>query len=168
MSKKYISIFVLFLLLVTCASMNDVKNNRIKGNKRASTNKIDKLRQKVVNIALSYENKKLKSRVSVNGKNFMLDCSGAVAAIYYSVGIDVTKDYGKFSGNGVKRLYLALESKGLLANRKDNPLPGDVIFWDNTYDKNEDKYFGNDPLTHTAVVVGVEDDGTIQYLHAIY
>ena len=104
------------------------------------------------------------AKVTVNGKNFTLDCIGTVAAIYYRLGIDITKDFGKYPGNGVSRLYASLKERKALHN-DTLPRPGDVIIWDNTWDANNDGNLTNDPKTHAAIVVAVEEDGTIHYAH---
>jgi hypothetical protein len=58
------------------------------------------------------------------------------------------------------------EDYGTLTNGE--PLrPGDIIFWDNSYDRNGDGRF-NDELTHAGIVVAVEDDGTVSYVHHNY
>ena len=46
-------------------------------------------------------------------------------------------------------------------------MPGDLVFWDNTYDKNSDGKF-NDYLTHVGMVVSVDQNGTITYIHDNY
>jgi hypothetical protein len=100
------------------------------------------------------------------GRSFPSDCSGTVMAALYNAGIDVTEEYGSFDGNGVRRLDRIAVSHGL---DYDLPLPelGDVIYWDNTFDKNGDLQW-NDELTHTGIVVGVNADGTISYVHYDY
>ena len=45
------------------------------------------------------------SRVLVNGKTFVLDCIGTVSAIFYGMNIDVQKDFRRYGGDGVSRLY---------------------------------------------------------------
>ena len=45
------------------------------------------------------------------------------------------------------------------------PRPGDIIFWDNTWDANGDGILDNDPRTHAGVVLSVDADGTIHYVH---
>jgi hypothetical protein len=47
------------------------------------------------------------------------------------------------------------------------PLPGDLVFWDNTYDRNGNGRWDDD-LTHAGIVVSVDDDGTIHYVHHNY
>ena len=102
--------------------------------------------------------------VTVNGRHFILDCIGTVSAIYYRLGIDITKDFNRYTGNGVGRFYKSLKDKGVL--HKDRfPRTGDIVFWNNTWDANGDGNRNNDPTTHAAVVLQVEDDGTIHYIH---
>lgn len=105
------------------------------------------------------------SKVTVKGKSFTLDCIGTVCAVYYQLDIDLTRDFSRYPGNGVKRLYASLEERGALHNDR-YPRPGDVVFWDNTWDANEDGNKNNDPLTHAGVVIAVDDDGTIHYMHS--
>ena len=102
--------------------------------------------------------------VTINGRNFRLDCIGTVSAIFYKLGIDVTRDFNRYTGNGVGRLYKSLKDKGALHGDRF-PLPGDVVFWNNTWDANNDNNRANDFTTHAGVVLFVEDDGTVHYIH---
>ena len=104
------------------------------------------------------------SRVVVNGRTFVLDCIGTVSAIFWGVNIDVKKDFSRYSGDGVSRLYRSLKARDAL-HRDLLPRPGDVIFWDNTWDANGDGNLDDDPLTHAGVVMSVDPDGTIHYVH---
>lgn len=99
--------------------------------------------------------------LNINGEKFTMDCSGLTLAIYYNSGVDLRKIYPKYTGNGVSRLFQGLEDQGLLSQE---PSPGDLIFWDDTWDKNGDGKW-NDPLTHVGMVVAVYDNGDIDYVH---
>ena len=79
----------------------------------------------------------------VRGRTFPYDCTGLVLAIYWYAGIDLARDFAQYSGNGVARLYRSLERQNLLYS-STRPATGDVIFWDNTYDRNGDGAW-NDP-----------------------
>lgn len=103
--------------------------------------------------------------IEVNGKKFTIDCIGTIRAAFWSAGIDIAQDFYKYTGNGVACLYFSLKDRNALKNG-NVPTIGDIIFWDNTWDKNGDGVFGNDPLTHAGIVLEVDDDGTIKYLHA--
>jgi hypothetical protein len=103
------------------------------------------------------------TQLVVRGRRFTMDCTGVVLAVYWYAGMDLAKDFSQFSGNGVERIYKTLERANLLYSTS-KPLVGDIIFWDNTYDHNEDGRW-DDPLSHTGMVTGVDPDGTIAYVH---
>jgi|APSaa5957512622_1039677.scaffolds.fasta_scaffold74222_1 hypothetical protein len=107
-----------------------------------------------------------KEELIVNGKTFPNDCTGVVRAAYWYAGIDLAKDFSKYAGNGVARIYKTMEAENLIYNT-DIPQPGDIVFWDDTYDRNEDGKW-NDPLTHIGVIVSAHPDGSIEYVHANY
>ena len=107
-----------------------------------------------------------KTDLVVKGKRFNPDCTGTILAIYYYAGLDLAANFHLYSGNGVARLYKRLETEDLLY-RTFQPAPGDIIFWDNTYDSNGDGQ-QNDPLTHAGMVVRAEPDGSIDYIHLNY
>ena len=50
-------------------------------------------------------------------------------------------------------------------HKKKRPDVGDLIFFDNTYDRNKNGRW-DDMLTHIAVVVDVDADGTILFAHS--
>jgi hypothetical protein len=104
------------------------------------------------------------SRVKVNGRTFTLDCIGTVSAIFYGMKVDVQADFSRYSGNGVSRLYESLRALNVL-HKDSYPRPGDVIFWDNTWDANGDGKLTDDPRTHAGIVLAVDADGTIHYVH---
>ena len=118
------------------------------------------LRDKLAEGARSILGRK---QLVVRGRRFNMDCTGVVLAVYWYAGIDLARDFGRFTGNGVSRIYHTLERRDLLYTTT-SPLVGDIIFWDNTYDENEDTRW-NDPLSHVGMVVRVDDDGTITYVH---
>ncbi len=103
--------------------------------------------------------------IRIKGRTFNFDCTGVVLACYYYAGIDLTDAFPHYTGNGVSRIYQYLEDNDLLY-RTETPEPGDIIFWDNTYDRNGDGV-ENDLLTHMGMVVASED-GNIVYIHVNY
>jgi hypothetical protein len=119
---------------------------------------------KIVDSSKRLVGMKPNAKVVVNGKTFTLDCIGTVCAIYYRLNIDLAKDFDDYPGNGVNRLYMSLDARGVL-HRDRYPRTGDVIFWDNTWDANGDADRTNDPRTHAGIVLAVDDDGTIHYVH---
>jgi hypothetical protein len=118
----------------------------------------------VIDSAKTLVGKGPNALVVVNGKKFVLDCIGTVSAIFYRLSIDITKDFPKYPGNGVNRLYLTLKDRKVL-HADACPRTGDVVIWDNTWDANGDGDRTNDPRTHAGVVLAVDADGTIHYVH---
>jgi hypothetical protein len=102
----------------------------------------------------------------VNGRRFNWDCTGVVLAIYWYAGIDLARDFARYAGNGVTRLYRALQDASLLYTTR-GPILGDLVFWDDTYDADGDGAW-DDPLTHVGMVLDTAADGTIAYVHLNY
>lgn len=118
----------------------------------------------VIASAKTLVGKRPNESVSVNGKRFVLDCIGTVSAVFYRLWLDVTKDFGLYSGDGVSRLYKTLKERNVLHTDK-YPRPGDVIIWDNTWDSKGNGDRIHDPRTHAGIVLAVDEDGTIHYVH---
>lgn len=97
-------------------------------------------------------------------KKFTIDCIGTICAAFWGADIGIAQDF-YYTGNCGACLYFSLKDRGALKQEKV-PDINDVVFWDNTWDKNSDKVFGHDPLTHAEIVVEVDDDGTIKYIQA--
>jgi hypothetical protein len=95
------------------------------------------------------------SRIEVGGTRYRFDCSGLVEASLASAGCP-------FTGSSASLFEQARDLRVL--HRRRRPSPGDVAFFDNTYDRD-----GNgrrdDPLSHVAVVESVASDGTITMVH---
>ena len=94
------------------------------------------------------------------------DCTATVLAAYAAAGINLGAKFHRYRGNGVSRLYQMMRAHRLYyrANRRTRPAPGDVVFFDNTFDRNGNRRW-DDKLTHMALVVAVDRHGTISYLH---
>lgn len=103
------------------------------------------------------------ARVTVNGRTFVLDCVGTISAAYWGAGVDLQRDFRRYPGNAVNRLYRSLQDWGALHWHK-TPVPGDLIFWDHTWDVEGDPQYP-DGHTHAGIVLSVSDDGTVEYLH---
>ena len=81
------------------------------------------------------------------------DCSGFVLTAFGLADISL-------SGNTRSLFEMASQEERLVTT----PSPGDVVFFDNTYDRNKNHRL-DDPLTHIAIVVGVDSDETVQMVH---
>lgn len=88
-------------------------------------------------------------------RGFRDDCSGFVMAVLDRVGTPLSGSTATF--------WELAEAQGATHRRKV-PAPGDLAFFDDTYDRNRNGR-NDDPLSHVAVVLSVEDDGTIRLAH---
>lgn len=95
------------------------------------------------------------ARLSVAGEAYRFDCSGLVEA-------SLAKAGAPWSGSSAM-LHDAARDQGLL-HRRHLPAVGDIAFFDDTYDRDGNGAL-DDALTHSAVVVGVDDDGTVEMVH---
>ena len=122
----------------------------------------DSLRAALVKTAQSLIGKKWTSGLTIKNKRFNFDCSGTVARIFWENGIDLFAGPGK-SGGGVQIIYHNLKLKSQIHN-KTRPHPADLVFFDNTYDRNRDGKW-NDRLVHIGIVERVDPDGTCTFIH---
>ena len=105
-----------------------------------------------------------KKYLTINGQRFRMDCSGVVRAIYFKAGIDLAQDFNKYKGGGVQRIHATMQAKGLIY-RPTVPVPGDILFWDNTYDANHNGR-SDDVLSHIGMVVSSDKKtGNVVYVH---
>lgn len=109
-----------------------------------------------------------KNRIIIRGKVFPIDCSNFARAVYFAalnkdVFLEADEEDVAAPGNnsGVETIYNLFEAKYKI--RKE-PEVGDLIFFDNSYDKNRNKKM-DDFFTHTAVVIELDEDGTVTFIH---
>jgi peptidoglycan DL-endopeptidase CwlO len=103
-----------------------------------------------------------KGPLVVEGVRFRMDCSGVARGIYAKAGFPLGFVEVAGATNDTRVLFELVRKKGSL--RRTNPLPGDLVFFDDTWDQN-----GNgrrdDPLSHVGIVELVEADGTVVLVH---
>jgi len=142
------------------SSNTTARDNRLV---RKNTNEVENIRKKLVEGAHKFKGAR---SLVVNGRRFNMDCSGVVAAIYYYAGIDLQKYFPYHTGSGTERIYAILRERRLI-KKTWLPKPGDIVFWDNTFDRNRNGR-ADDPLTHVGMVVSVDRQGNITYVHHNY
>ena len=106
--------------------------------------------EQIAEIALALRGK---DKLLVNGAELRFDCSGFVLAAYTLADISV-------SGN-TRALFEEASNHHRLSSA---PSIGDMVFFDNTYDRNKNGRL-DDSLTHIAIVVGIDLDATIHMVH---
>ena len=102
-----------------------------------------------------------KAQVKVSGRAYPSDCTGLVEAVYTQAGLSLKG----ISDNGVTALYRYALNHGHVFNG-GRPLPGDLVFFRETYDQNRDGR-RNDGLTHVGIVDQVDTDGTVTVIHRV-
>ncbi len=104
--------------------------------------------------------------IQANGKRIAYDCAGVTRAIFLEHGIDLydggTNDPG---ANGVRLIHSHINRYGKI-HQGPAARPGDLVFFDNTWDYNGDGIV-NDPLTHVGIVERQEQDGTVIFISRV-
>ena len=92
-----------------------------------------------------------------------IDCSTFVRSAYSAAGVDLYAGAG-VRDNGVQAIHRYVRRHGRL-HRRRKPGPGDLVFFDNSYDRNRNGVL-DDRLTHVGIVEDVLADGTVLVLHS--
>jgi len=161
--RASLHVLIVLLLLSSCKTAPDIIDTDPLSSKNTNSHELSETQKLLVeeaNRLIGVE------KLFVKNRSFSMDCSGTVMAIYWYAGIDLAKDFPSYSGGGTERIYKYLRDNDLLY-RTELPKPGDIIFWDNTYDKNGNGKL-DDYLTHMGMVVSIDDEGNIEYIHANY
>lgn len=103
-------------------------------------------------------------RVVLGGRRYGDDCTGLVRGVYAQLGIDLMSA-GLSGDNGVTAIYRFANQHGRIYEG-GRPVPGDLVFFRDTYDVNRDGRV-NDGLTHIGLVNRVEEDGTVLVIHRV-
>ena len=104
--------------------------------------------------------------IKSKGRRIAYDCAGVTRAIFLEHGIDLyASNESDPNANGVRLIYANVRQHGTF---HQGPMvrPGDLVFFDNTWDFNGDGK-PNDPLTHVGVVERVKADGTVVFISRV-
>lgn len=102
----------------------------------------------------------------VGAERFAGDCSGFVEAVYEAEGVPLRRLMRAAAPAARSGVAAAWETVGRYGERLPPgawPVPGDLVFWNDTWDRDADGRRG-DRLTHMGVVQWVEQD-TIVFVH---
>jgi cell wall-associated NlpC family hydrolase len=104
--------------------------------------------------------------IRVDGKSFRADCAGFVSACYYSAGVNLSQGASSAKGSQDTACQILWDRcKGrAITDRNRKPKTGDLVFFDNTWDRNGNR-LRDDRLTHIGLVDSVDADGAIHCLH---
>ena len=129
---------------------------------RASDARSVELRQQV---AQSARRQVGQHSIVVEGKPLPYDCSGLARAAYLDHGIDIVAVDTQADENAVSAIYRYARQQGIVY-RHGRPVPGDLVFFHDTYDRNHNGR-RDDQLTHVGVVEQVDDDGTVTLVNTV-
>ncbi len=102
--------------------------------------------------------------INVRGTPFRYDCSNFIRGMFSVLDVDLFSLSAENTGaNGVTLIFKFMERYGENPFRQ-LPSVGDVIYFDNTWDKNGNGRL-DDPLTHVGLVESVDSDGTVNVVH---
>ncbi|NMO22270.1 CHAP domain-containing protein [Pyxidicoccus fallax] len=105
-----------------------------------------------------------KSQVVLGGRKYPSDCTGLIEGVYAQAGVTFRGTL-KPGDNGVTAMYRHARAKGRVYT-EGRPMPGDLVFFRETYDQNRDGR-RNDGLTHVGIVDEVAADGTVTVIHRV-
>jgi hypothetical protein len=104
--------------------------------------------------------------IESNGRRIAYDCAGVTRAVFLRHGIDLyDSEPIDPHANGVRIIHAHIKEQGTF---HQGPIahPGDLVFFDNTWDYNGDGKV-NDPLTHVGIVERQEPDGTVVFISRV-
>ena len=104
--------------------------------------------------------------ITSNGRRIAYDCAGVTRAVFLAHGIDLyAGEPGDPAANGVRIIHAHIRQRGTF---HQGPIvhPGDLVFFNNTWDFNRDGKV-NDPLTHIGIVERLEPNGTIIFISRV-
>ena len=104
------------------------------------------------------------TRVVLAGRQWPSDCTGLVHGAFAQAGHPL-RGAAQAGDNGVTALYRYAQAHGRTFTG-GRPLPGDLVFFRETYDQNRDGR-RNDGLTHVGLVEDVSAAGTVTVIHRV-
>ncbi|MGE0643095.1 MAG: hypothetical protein AB7P24_05450 [Nitrospira sp.] len=104
--------------------------------------------------------------ITSQGKRIAYDCAGVTRAVFLKYGMDLYQTGSQeMNANGVRLIYNHVRRYGVV-HRGPDVRPGELVFFDNTWDFNGDGE-ANDPLTHIGIVEEVEPNGTVTFISRV-
>jgi len=160
-----IGFIVAFATLVGCAtSVNDrAQRPPVRGQACCQSVEASSRRAAIVHTASKLVGTTV---IQVNGKRIAYDCAGVTRAIFLEHGIDLYDGTSPDpKANGVRLIHHHISRHGKF-HQGPAVRPGDLVFFDNTWDYNRDGII-NDPLTHVGIVERQDPDGTVIFISRV-
>jgi hypothetical protein len=159
-----IGFLVAIVTLVGCASSTGGRSHRtLTGQTCCKSAEATSRRGAIVQTAVKLVGA---TTIHTKGRRVAYDCAGVTRAIFLEHGIDLYDSAAPDpKANGVKLIHHHVSRHGKL-HQGPAVRPGDLVFFDNTWDYNGDG-MTNDPLTHVGIVERQEDDGTVVFISRV-
>jgi hypothetical protein len=160
-----IGFIVAVVTLVGCATSTNDRAQRLPAIGQACCRSVEGSSRRVAIVRTA--SKLVGARtIQANGKRIAYDCAGVTRAIYLEHGIDLyDSDSPAPKANGVRLIHHHINRYGRL-HKGPVVRPGDLVFFDNTWDYNGDGII-NDPLTHVGIVERQDPDGTVIFISRV-
>lgn len=136
------------------AEVAEVNESSTSDSERSPLETIDRNDTQGLLVAKTALQLKGRTKLKDGQQTFRYDCSGFVMAAYTMAGLPLS--------GSTRTFFKQAQEQGRLYTRL--PTVGDVAFFDHTYDRNKNGK-RDDELSHIAIVVDVQSDGTIQMVH---
>ena len=160
----FIGFIIGLATLVGCAGVTTHRTQRLPSDRSSCCQSVDaqSRRAAIVRTAAKLVGART---IEVNGRRIAYDCAGVTRAIFLEHGIDLYSGSNDLKANGVRLIHTHVKQHGRF-HRGPAVHPGDLVFFDNTWDYNGDGQ-ANDPLTHVGIVERQEPDGTIVFISRV-
>jgi hypothetical protein len=163
--KVFIGSFVILVTLVGCSGLQRDRSQTMTGGGQSCCRSVEASasRSAIVRSAAQLVGA---HAIEVNGRRIEYDCAGVTRAIFLKHGIDLYESrMADRQANGVRLIHNHIRQHGKL-HRGPAVRPGDLVFFDNTWDYNRDGKT-NDPLTHVGIVERQDPDGTVTFISRV-
>lgn len=167
--RIFLTLFLCMSAYLFCNTYNydkqyekELKENAVKiseEQKKAVRENIVKWTEHYLSKGYKYREKVLLTHpVTKEEKYFIFDCSGFVAAVYWSANIVVFDKQAVFGEGGVKTIYATLDKYNKLY-KNGFAGKGDIVIFDRTTSSTA-------KLTHTGIVINVDSNSTVTFVHS--
>lgn len=150
--------------LVGCAGVTTDRAQRLPSDRLSCCQSVDAVSRRAAIVRTAAKLVGART-IELNGRRIAYDCAGVTRAIFLEHGIDLYSGANNPKANGVRLIHTHMRQHGRF-HRGPAVHPGDLVFFDNTWDYNNDGEM-NDPLTHVGIVERQESDGTIVFISRV-
>jgi hypothetical protein len=161
----FIMATIAMVTLVGCTTPPAERSLPSVSDRRACCRSVERVpsRNAIVRTAAKFVGAKT---IMSNGRHITYDCAGVTRAVFLTHGIDLyAGEPNNLDANGVRIIHAHIQQQGAF-HRGPVAYPGDLVFFNNTWDINGDGKV-NDPLTHVGIVERQEPNGTVIFISRV-